>query len=602
MTTVLEQHAAEIAIEDSLARRGPFFVRRWAGSLRRALTTDSHLPTVLAVWALAALLLGVLAYRDALPFPWWNEWDLMVPVATGQTAVALDWLSQLQDGHRAPLTRLFVWVVGGLTAWDTRLIHFASLALLALAALALIRTVRRVRGRSSWSDMFLALLLLSPWQYETVLWACVGMALPLALFGLAVSVLLTNWPLRSLARLAMYLVVVLGVSLSAGPVANLWTAGLCGVVARGWLCGRPRGWCWAALVGAAAVLAVSVAVNGSPWVATITAAAPMAAGWLGPDQALLGPWALLALALPGLYLVVRVLGECRRSGELRTIAAADLRAWGDLLIPLFAVLTVAVVAVSGRYGSGNPWDTHFASLLIPIGLMGYVLLVRVRAPQVIPGALALLMMVSVGWSWRAAIGMAELVHGQMAGPAAALRKGQEPLSVWVAKNNQYVGYANQKQLLEHLLRMRQARCFVFRRGPAEPVSGMGEPIVLPVRGADLSGSFRRAPDGQATGNEAVQADPATQGQGAATLTVEVPAAGTYQLCGRLQVPAAGQAVAVRVDDGPAVVSPVSPAPGYNPYLLAPVQLTAGKHRLTLEAAQPGLRFDLLEIIPALALQ
>lgn len=601
MRTVLEQYAAEIALEDSPARRGPFFVRRWAVSLRRALKTDAHLPTVLAVWALAALLLGLLTVRYALPFPWWNEWDLMVPVATGQTAVSLDWLGQLHDGQRAPLTRLFLWAVGQLTAWDTRLIHLAGLALLALAALALIRAVRRVRGRSSWSDIFLALLILSPWQYETVLWACAGMALPLALFGLAVSVLLTNWPLRSVTRLAIYLVLVLGVSLSAGPVANLWTAGLCGVVARGWLCGRPRGWCWAGLVGAAAVLVVCVAVNGSPWVATITAAAPIAVGWLGPEQALLGSWALLVLAWPGLYLGVRVLGECRRSGEAQTVEATDLRAWGDLLIPLGAVVSVAVVAVSGRYGSGNPWDTHFASLLVPIGLMGYVLLVRVRAPQVLPGALALLMAVSVGWSWRAAIGMTELVHGQMAGPAAALRKGQEPLSVWVAKNNQYVGYADQKRLLEHLLRMRQARCFVFRQRPAEPVAGMGEPVVLPVRGGSLGGSFRRVPDGQATGNEAVLADPAIPGPGAAALTVEVPAAGTYQLCCRLQVPAAGQAVAVRVDGGPAVVSPVNPAPGYNPCLLAPVQLTAGKHVLTLEAAQPGLRLDLLEIIPALAL-
>lgn len=602
MTTVLEQHAAEIAIEESTSKRGPFFLRRWVGSFQRALRTDAHLPTALAVWALCAMLLGLLTYRDALPFPWWNEWDLMVPVATGQTAVSLEWLGQLQDGHRAPLTRLFVWVMGELTGWNTRLIHLASLAFLALAALALIRAVRRIRGQSSWSDMFLALLILSPWQYETVLWACVGMALPLVLFGLAVSVLVTNWPLRSIPRLAMYLVLVLGVSLSAGLVANLWTAGLCGVVARGWLCGRPRGWCWAGLVGAAAVLAVSVAVNGSPWTATIAAAAPIAAGWLGPDQALLGSWALLVLALPGLYLVVRALGECRRSGEMRTIAPTDLRAWGDLLIPLGAVLSVALVASSARYGSGNPWDTHFASLLIPIGLMLYVLLVRVRASQVIPGTLALLMAASVGWSWRASIGMADLVHGQMAGPAGALQKGQEPLSLWVAKNNQYVGYSNQKQLLEYLLQMRQARCFVFRQRPAEPVPGMGTPEVLAVRGGSLNGSFRLVADGEATGNEAVLADPGMPGPGSAALAVEVPAAGMYQLCCRLRVPAAGQAVAVRVDGGPAVVSSVNPAPGYNPYLLAPVRLTAGKHVLTLEAAQPGLRLDLLEIIPGSALQ
>jgi hypothetical protein len=597
MTTVLEQHAAEIAIEDSLARRGPFFVRRWAGSLRRALTTDAHLPTVLAVWALAALLLGLLTYRYALPFPWWNEWDLMVPVAAGQEPASLDWLGQLRDGQRLPLTRLFVLVLGQMTGWNTRLIHLANLALLALAALALIRAVRRVRGQSSWSDMFLALLVLSPWQYETVLWACVGMALPLALFGLAVSVLLTNWPLRSTTRLAMYLALVLAVSLSAGPVANLWTAGLCGVVVRGWLGGRPRGWCWFGLVGAAAVLGISVAVNGSPWVTTIAAAAPMAVGWLGPDQALLGSWALLVLALPGLYLVVRVLGECKRSGETRMIQATDLRAWGDLLIPLGAVLTVAVVAVSARYGSGNPWDSHFSSLLVPIGLMLYVLLVRVRAPQVIPGALALLMAVSVGWSWRGSIGMAQLVHGGMVGPAALLQKGQEPLSLWVANNNQCVGYANQKQLLEYLLQMRRACCFVFRKEAPEPVPGMGPPLVLRAAAGDLRGNFRAVEDAKATGNQAVLAGPGIAGLGTVAFNIEVPAAGMYGLCCRLHVPDDGHTLTVQVDGGPAVANPLCPAPEYSPYLLAPVSLTPGKHLLALQAARPGLRLDVVEIIP-----
>src|SRR5579883_2284667 len=117
MVTLLEQHAAEIAIEDAPAKSGPFFLRRWVRSVRKAVTTDAHLPTVLAVWALCALLLGLLVYRYALPFPWWNEWDLMVPAATGQIPMSLEWLGQLQDAHRAPLVRLVVWILGELTAW-----------------------------------------------------------------------------------------------------------------------------------------------------------------------------------------------------------------------------------------------------------------------------------------------------------------------------------------------------------------------------------------------------------------------------------------------------------------------------------------------------
>jgi hypothetical protein len=598
MVTLLEQHAAEIAIEDSLVRSGPFILRRWARSVWKAVATDGQLRTVLAVWALCALLFCLFVYRYALPWPWWNEWDLLVPVAVGQQAVSLEWLGQLQDGHRAPLVRLVVWVVGELTAWNGRLIHAANLAFLALAALALIRTIRKVRGRSSWSDMFIALLLLSPSQYETVLWASVGMALPLALFGVAVSVLLTDWPLRSEKRLIGYLALVLTVSLSAGPVANLWTAGLCGVVVRGWLRGRPHAWCWTGVVGAAAVLTISVAVNGSPWVATLTAAAGMAVGWLGPDQALLGSWTLLAFAVPALYLVLRIGRACRRSEEAPVREATDLKAWVDLLIPLGAALAVAVVAVSARYGSGNTWDSHFSSLLIPIGLMLYVLMVRIRAPQVIPAALALLMLVSVGWSWRVAIAWARATQDRIAGPVAALRHGQEPLSVWVAKNHQQaVGYANQKQLLEYVLQMRQARCFVFRQQAPEPVAGMGQPLVRRVAEGSLSGSLRVVPDAQATGDAVVLADQGPTRLGIAALNVEVPAAGLYDLCCRVQVAGAGLYLAVRVDGGPPTAGPVALAPGYNPHMLGVVRLAAGKHMLTLETDQPGLRLDLVEIIP-----
>ena len=55
-------------------------------------------------------------------------------------------------------------------------------------------------------------------------------AIAAGLMCLAISLASMRWPLRSVANLALYLLLALAVALSAGPAGNLWAIGLCGVV------------------------------------------------------------------------------------------------------------------------------------------------------------------------------------------------------------------------------------------------------------------------------------------------------------------------------------------------------------------------------------
>src|SRR5262249_358846 len=141
--------------------------------------------------------------------------------------------------------------------WDLRLARYVHLAMLALGSLALLLAARAVRGRSALSDTFLPLLVLTPWQYDTVLHFVYAYAMALTLMCLAVSAVLTGWALRSPGRSWLYLGPGLAIPFAGGPVGNLGAVGLCGVVLRGWLEGRPRVWKVNGLGGAALVAAAS---------------------------------------------------------------------------------------------------------------------------------------------------------------------------------------------------------------------------------------------------------------------------------------------------------------------------------------------------------
>jgi hypothetical protein len=552
----------------------------------------------------------VLLKKFGTALPWCDEWEL-IPVASGANALTLDWIFKAANEHRAPLTRLAVLVLGRLFSWDLRFVHFINLALLALGALALIGAVRAVRGRSALSDAFLCLLVLTPWQYQTVLVYCYGYAMALSALCFGISAALTGWPLRSLGRLGIYFGLLLGISLSAGPAGNLWAIGLCGVVVRGWLEPKPRSWKIGGLAGTAVVTAVSVVMLLSiPHVnhhdtfradtlkTFVTATAQLSVGWLGHPVALLWPWIFLVFLFPFVVLLARM-GHLmlKKQGPFEA-ADCHWKTWIDLTIPFTAMLSVAGMIGYGRGNYSPLWQSLYCTLLMPIGLMCYLLLVRVRTPGVIPNCLVLAMMFSVGWNWPVVIGLGRLWHEPIAAAEGALKDSSFPLTLWASCHGDAVGSSqNKNHLMEYLLQLRSARLSVFKKGVKEISPGMGWPITLEAENGRLCGNIQTVYDRLATGDHALGPISLADAAGSAAYEVEVPAAGSYQLCCRIDPQARSHVINLQIDEGPILTTAIGASREYSPYILGPFGMAAGKHVLHLTIPKPGLRLDFLELIP-----
>ena len=90
----------------------------------------------LFVGSVTAVSLGValwLAWRYALPLPYWDEW-LWVPFATGDRPVTLEWLWEPYNEHRLPLPKLIYLAWAALTGMNARVL--AILNTLAFGAIA----------------------------------------------------------------------------------------------------------------------------------------------------------------------------------------------------------------------------------------------------------------------------------------------------------------------------------------------------------------------------------------------------------------------------------------------------------------------------------
>jgi hypothetical protein len=577
----------------------------------RGLLADRTLHAVLLVWALCSLALWIYLYRFSTSLPFCDEWDLSW-AASGQEPLSWRFLWSPANEHRAPLTRLEVLLLGRLDGWDLRLTRFVNLSLLALSSLALIRAARSVRGRTSLSDAFLALLVLTPCQYQSLLLYAYAYAMALACFCLAISAVMTGWPMRSLGHLGLYLALVLMVDFSGGPAGNVWAVGLCGVLLRGWLEKKPVAWKLGALVGTAVVLTASLWMlfaipripahdifRSNSWETTLQAAQKLIVCWLGgPFLMISYPWAQLVLVLPGCYVLGRILRNLWLLARGTPAAGANWQSWLDLVLLLFAALAVAGMIGYGRANYPDLWDSRYATLLLPIGIVTYLLLVRLRAPRIIPLAMTFVMAVSVGWNWPEAIRMGHMWHDPSAEMARILKRGMEPLSATSLRYASAVGFAcNPDRLLDALVLLREANLSVFRKDrQKEPVPGMGLSLVWKAESGTHNDSLRLVGDRRATKDRALEVASTPAEPGKATYEVEVPGSGSYLLCLRLWTPAAGHVLDLQVDDGPAQASSLPTVSGYYPYCFE-LNLSAGKHCLAVTLFQAGARLDILELVP-----
>jgi hypothetical protein len=310
------------------------------------------------------------------------------------------------------------------------------------------------------------------------------------------------------------------------------------------------------------------------------------------------PWALLLVAVPSSYVAGRILIGMGTGAWTRSLVRLSPVRWLDLAIIFAASLAVAVMIGHGRARYPELWDSRYATLLLPVGLLTYLLLVRLRAPAILPAMMALTMIVSVTCCWPVAIRLARQLHDPAGEMTRALKHGTAPLCVLSTRYAPAVGYAcNPDKLLDALVLLREAEVSVFHpKRFQEAVPGMGRSLVWEAERGKFTGAFRLVIDPRATKNQALEAVSTPAEPATVTYEFGVPAHGSYMLCLRLWTPCLGHRLDVRMDDEPSHPMALPAEPGYYPYCVD-FELGAGTHCMQVTCFQAGTRLDLLEIIP-----
>jgi hypothetical protein len=318
---------------------------------------------------------------------------------------------------------------------------------------------------------------------------------------------------------------------------------------------------------------------------------------------MLYPSALIVLALPGLILFVRLIRDIVQASRAGLEATRDTRAWWGMGAVLLSSLLVAVAIGHGRARYPAPWASRYLALTQPIGITIYLLMVRLRAPSAIPQLLALGMAICVGWCWPEAISAIQGSQADKKELVKTLRHGAIPLSMVSHKEANAIAVGlhgvNPGFYLDCLLQMRETDVGIFRNRRRR---FQHRPLPMPqawkATSGKLSGGLQPVADPAAVSNRAIEATPGSEGAGTATFEVEVPARGSYQLCCRLKATAPGQSLAVTFDGGPLPARPLTEGPQYLPYVIGPsLDMTRGKHCLTVALPHPGTRLDLVELVP-----
>jgi hypothetical protein len=118
-----------------------------------------------AVWALMLLAALVYVGEFTSSCPYYDDWGDMA-WWTGQRPVTVTWLWSQHAEHRIPLPKLILLGLTRVASYDFRAGLFFNVVTLGLVAFALMRAARNLRGRTSYSDAFFPLTLLTLGQYE----------------------------------------------------------------------------------------------------------------------------------------------------------------------------------------------------------------------------------------------------------------------------------------------------------------------------------------------------------------------------------------------------------------------------------------------------
>jgi hypothetical protein len=586
-------------------------LRCWLASV----IADRAFHAALLVWALCSVALCVCVAKFGLSLPWCDEW-LFTPIACGQQPLTWSWLWEANNEHRMPLLRLGLFVIGRISHWDWQAMHYATLALMALGALALLFAARSIRGHSALSDTFLCLVVLSPGQFETTWKYAYSFGAGGGLTCIALSLAAIRWPQRSLKHLISYLLVVLVITLTGGPAGNLMALGLVGALALCFWETGSRAWKIAAGVGSGLVTAVSGLLlalippvpyhadfRSNSLITTVQATLKESVCWLGPPVLhKLWPWASLIVLLPSLWIlgrIVRDLLRWRRGNQSRA------REWIELFLVWLATLLVAASVAYGRART-ELWLFRYMVLTMPIGLVLYLLLVRMRAPLAILRILAVGMAIFFGWNWRFMLRHEVPQRAEAAKLLRKLAQGDVPLCVVCRQHCKDVGLSLNPEwasLLTNLLtswmmELRQNDQSIFRainRGKRR--AGGALPQAWKADSGKRGEGWLSQPDGSATQARTLRVNAAGQQAAFAVYHVQVAVGGAYQLCCRMRAPK-GQTLTVTVDGSQSQRQTFPAAAEFQLCVLAaPLELGPGQHELTLALSPVCSDLDLLELVP-----
>jgi hypothetical protein len=570
------------------------------------LVADQSFWAVACIWALTWLSWAIYVDRYSNSMPWADEYGFVSSgIATGEHPLTWDFLWTPANEHRAPLTRLWVVGLGRCCNWDFRHMLQVDLAVLALGCLTLVLGARAARARSSFCDAFLPLLILSSGQHSTIAQYVYAYSMALAVWCATASAVMVKWQLRSTPHLLLYLSGAMVVTWAGGPPGNLWALGLCAPLALGWFERSGRSWKVCAVVGGAAVAASSalliycvppspayhLAFRSDSWGMAFRVAAKFSVGWMGgPVLQVIWPWALLALVVPLLYLLVRFLVDVRR------FRAAALARWLDLAALLAPALALTVVMGHARGKYLDLWSSRYVALEIPIAVTLFLLLVRHAAPTALMTGLAVGMAICVGWNWQSVIDVGRSLRSRQMLLTNGLREGHEPLSVLAEPDPEATGWNKEigvQCLLVWWQQMRRARISVFAKGS----DSARQCLFWHSETGSLGGALHLVPDPRAAAGQAVQAETDAP-EATAVYEATVPANGVYKLCCRWMVPQPGRSFAVAIDGAPVATQPVPGGPDYAACVLErTVPLDGGTHRIAITWPGAGSRLDVLELTP-----
>ncbi len=583
----------------------PSTLRRWLASV----IADRTFHGVLLVWALCcvALFVGVAKFGGSLP--WADEWGF-TSIACGQEPLSWSWLWVANNEHRQPLLRWGLFVIGRLSHWDWQAMHYATLTLMSLGALALLFAARSIRGHSALSDTFLCLVVLSPGQYETTWAYAYSFGAPGGLICLALSLAAIRWPQRSQEHLVCYLLTVLAITLTGGPPGNLMALGFVAALAPYFRETTSHAWKISAGIGAGLILAVSgllLVLTPHPHnpdyiskslISTVTATFKESVCWLGPPVLqTLWPWAFLIVLLPSLWVVGRIARDLQR---WRQGDQARAREWIDLV---WVWLAAFLVAASIAYGRARLelWAFRYMVLTMPIGVVLYLFLVRMRAPLAIPHTLAVVLAIFCGWNWPYVLLYQKDHRVRMVELVQTLTEGSMPLSEVCRRHCAAVGLPPEffsARLTAWMLDLRQSNQSIFHKiNRRKQRAGVALPQAWEADSGQLGGGWEFLPDVNATRGQTLRVSEAAKQPAVAVYHVQVPIGGLYQLCCRMRAPKR-HTLTVMVDGSQSQQQTFRATNEFRSRVLkAPLRLEAGEHDLTLSLSPERSDLDLLELVP-----